>query len=312
MTAKLNSRKNDFRFVSLFSGIGGFDLGLENSGMRCILQCEKDKSCQLLLGREWMDIERIDDVKKIKRIETDLICGGFPCQDLSIAGRRKGFDGERSGLWRHFARIIGTSLPRWVLIENVPGLLSSKGGQDFQTLLKSLVTFGYCVAWRIFDSKYFGVPQQRRRVFIVGSLGNGRSAEVLFESQGLFGDSKKGKEIRKENSRVIGEGSASNHKKIPVAFTASSQSNGYAWERPYYPTLDAHIPSDTSNLQKGIRIGSRLRRLTPLECERLQGFPDNYTKGFSDNTRRKMLGNAVTIPVSTWIGLRIMKYENKK
>ena len=115
-------------FGSLFTGIGGFDLGFERAGMKCEWQCEIDKDCQTVLQAHWKDVALYDDVRKITGYTTtavDLICGGFPCQDVSIAGKRKGLVGERSGLWFIFAEIIEELKPRWIVIENVPGLLSS-------------------------------------------------------------------------------------------------------------------------------------------------------------------------------------------
>lgn len=174
-----------FRFGSLFAGIGGIDLGLERAGMQCAWQVEIDKHCREVLGRHWPNVTKMEDVCNVGKSEpVDLICGGFPCQDLSVAGKRKGLAGERSGLWFEFHRIIESNKPGWVVIENVPGLLSSNGGADFAVLLQGLVQLGYGVCWRVFDSQYFGVAQRRRRVFIVGHLGDGRAAEVLFEREG--------------------------------------------------------------------------------------------------------------------------------
>lgn len=115
----------------------------------------------------------------------DILVGGFPCQDLSVAGKREGLAGKRSGLWYEFARIIDQLEPAWVVIENVPGLLSSESGLDFAIIISWLAKRGYGVSWRVLDSQYYGVAQRRRRVFIIGSFGNGRSAEILFESQSL-------------------------------------------------------------------------------------------------------------------------------
>lgn len=200
-------------FGSLFTGIGGFDLALENAGMICKWQVEKDQACLALLEKKWPNVRRLTDVKEagnatLERV--DLICGGFPCQDLSVAGKRAGLDGERSGLWFEFERIIEELEPRWVVIENVPGLLSSRGGADFAVILQGLVKLGYGVAWRVLDAQYFGVAQRRRRVFIVGSLGDGRSAQVLFESEGLFGDTptrrEEGEGVTAEASGSLGSG----------------------------------------------------------------------------------------------------------
>lgn len=183
--------------LSLFSGIGGFDLAMERAGINLVGMCEIDKHAQSVLRRHFPNVPLFDDVKNIganthERGTVDIICGGFPCQDLSIAGKRAGLAGERSGLWYEFARIIDELEPSWVVIENVPGLLSSNKGADFAVILQWLVERGYGVSWRILDAQYFGVPQRRRRVFIVGSFGNGSSSQVLFESEGLSRNPKKG------------------------------------------------------------------------------------------------------------------------
>jgi DNA (cytosine-5)-methyltransferase 1 len=195
------------RFASLFAGIGGFDLGFETAGMQCVAQVEIDKDCQRVLTKQWPNVKRFDDVSKIEKLEpVDLICGGFPCQDLSVAGKRAGLAGERSGLWFEFLRIIKSNLPRFVVIENVPGLHSSDRGNDFAVIVRGLVELGYCVAWRVLDAQYFGVAQRRRRVFIVGSLGNGSCAQILFESEGVSGDSAPRREARERVANAVTTG----------------------------------------------------------------------------------------------------------
>lgn len=192
------------KFGSLFSGIGGFDLGFERAGMRCAWQCEIDPKAREVL-RKHFDVEVFDDVRSVDHNAepVDLICGGFPCQDVSIAGRRAGLAGERSGLWFEFARAIDELSPRWVVIENVPGLLSSNRGADFDTIIRWLVQRGYGVAWRILDAQYFGVAQRRRRVFVVGCLGDGRAAEVLFEPGSLQGNYPQGRKTGKEIAHAL-------------------------------------------------------------------------------------------------------------
>ena len=176
------------KFGSLFTGVGGFDLGFERAGMVCAWQVEFDKNCQNILKKHWSETELFDDVRTVGKhnlAPVDVICGGFPCQDVSIAGKRAGLAGERSGLWSEFARIIDELEPKWVVIENVPGLLSSNRGRDFATVIRWLAERGYGVAWRILDSQYFGVAQRRCRVFIVGSFGSGSASEILFEREGV-------------------------------------------------------------------------------------------------------------------------------
>ena len=206
-------------FGSLFAGIGGFDLGFEQAGMTCLWQVEIDNQCNEVLVHHWSNVERLEDIQNVGRHNlrsVDLICGGFPCQDLSVAGKREGLSGERSGLWFEFHRVLEELRPRWAIIENVPGLLSSNGGRDFAVVLRGLAELRYGITWRVLDAQYFGVAQRRRRAFLVGSLGDGRSAEVLFESEGSAWDS--------PPSRETGQGIADNS--ISRALTGCKTATG--------------------------------------------------------------------------------------
>ena len=265
------------KFGSLFSGVGGFDLGFERAEMECVWQVEFDKACQSVLKKHFEKAELFDDVRTVGKHNlepVDVICGGFPCQDVSIAGKRAGLAGERSGLWSEFVRIIDELEPKWVVIENVPGLLSSNRGRDFATVIRWLAERGYGVAWRILDSQYFGVAQRRRRVFIVGSFGDGSAAEILFESENYI----KYAELEKPRTTV-----------------ASS--------------LRARGDGELHAGAKLIKTNGEIRFITPTECERLQGFPDGWTGGQADSHRYKQMGNAVTVNVAEWIGKRTMRGE---
>ena len=181
------------KVASLFSGIGGFDLGLERAGMEVVFQCENNRDCQKILDLHWPNIAGHHDIQSLHGsvlpAEIDLLVGGFPCQDLSVAGARAGLAGERSGLFFEFARLAEEVHPQFLLIENVPGLLSSHKGQDMGTVVGTLADLGYGWAYRVLDAQFFGVAQRRHRVFIVGCLGDARgAAEVLFESAGSTGD----------------------------------------------------------------------------------------------------------------------------
>lgn len=163
------------KYGSLFTGIGGFDLGFDEAGMECAWQVECDEDCRRLLERHWPNVKKYADVRLVTGKEdglpdkleyVDVICGGFPCQDLSVAGRRRGLDGKRSGLWFEFYRILTELLPRFAVIENVPGLMSSNDGQDIQIIIDSLTQIGYNVDIDIKDAQEFGVAQRRRRVFL--------------------------------------------------------------------------------------------------------------------------------------------------
>lgn len=160
---------------STFTGIGGADLGFEAAGFKIAWQCELDAWKRSVLAAHWPSIPIYEDIARLcvedwvdNPEPVDVMIGGFPCQDLSIAGKRKGFSGERSVLAFEFLRVAETLKPRWLVLENVPGLLSSNKGLDFQRLLSEVVASGYGgLAWRCLDARYFGVPQRRRRIFIV-------------------------------------------------------------------------------------------------------------------------------------------------
>lgn len=185
------------KFVSLFAGVGGFDLGLERAGLTCVGQVEIDKHARKVLEEHWPNVPKHDDVRTAKEWaneqglvgSVDVVCGGFPCQDLSVAGKRAGLAGERSGLFFDALAFATHVKAKTVILENVAGLLSSNAGRDFGTVLTELANAGYSnIEWRIFDSQFFGVPQRRRRVFIVASLGTESFKPILAERKGRAGD----------------------------------------------------------------------------------------------------------------------------
>lgn len=180
------------RVGSLFSGIEGFGLGFEQAGCEIVWQVEKEKFCRQVLARHWPKVKRFSDVRRVGAGNlqlVDCITAGVPCQDVSIAGKREGLAGKRTGLFYHFARILQELRPAWFVFENVPGLFSSNEGRDFAEVLRVLmVECGYGVSWRVLDSRYFNVAQRRERVFIVGRLGEPCPAEILFESSSGGGD----------------------------------------------------------------------------------------------------------------------------
>ena len=156
---------------SLFSGIGGFELGLERTGgFKTVWQCEKDEFCLKVLAKHWPDVKRFTDIKEMGIEENipyvDVICGGFPCQPVSCAGKRKGKEDKR-WLWPEFYRIVCQVKPRWVLVENVPGLLSADSGRLFAGILRDLASSGYDAEWNIVSAAGVGAPHLRKRVFVV-------------------------------------------------------------------------------------------------------------------------------------------------
>lgn len=184
--------------VSLFAGVGGFDLAMQRQGVKVVASVEIDKNCNKVLAQHFPNTKQFNDITEVKGSDLieagftpdrGIITGGFPCQDLSVAGKRAGLAGARSGLFWEAARIVEETQSNWFIIENVPGLLTSNSGADFGVVIGTMADLGYGVAWRVLDAQYFGVPQRRRRVFIVGKRDpNSTSAgEVLFKSQGSRG-----------------------------------------------------------------------------------------------------------------------------
>lgn len=293
------------KVASFFSGIGGFDLGFENVGMDVVFQCEINKFCREILKKRWPNIplaENINNLKPEDIPESELWCGGFPCQDLSLAnqGKRKGLKGERSGLFFKFAELIAAKTPRWVVIENVPGLLNSASGKDFQILVQTLDELGYGVSWRILDAKYFGTPQRRRRVFIIGSFGTLLSAKVLFEQGETYIVKNAGlgkwqvaaggfqKYARETDTYSI------QHASIGRKHTAGPQAKGYRNDGETY-TLDSRGGADAVF---STNYAFRVREITGIS-RRLDG------------NRYRAIGNAVAVPVVEWIGKRIMSIDKQ-
>jgi DNA (cytosine-5)-methyltransferase 1 len=412
------------KYGSVCSGVEAATVAWHGLGWEPQWFSEIDKFPSAVLAHHYPNVPNLGDMSKFKEWNDDpidLLVGGTPCQSFSVAGLRKGLDDPRGNLMLTYVAIAARYKPRWLVWENVPGVLSSNRGRDFGTLLAALGKIGYGFAYRVLDAQYFGVAQRRRRVFVVGYLGDWRrAAAVLFERESMSGHPAPSREARQETTGYTSGSFGSYHQGVgtvraaggdlgggsetlvtaqktvntitasygmggpdfetkplvygkstnrmrgfgdyiddetasalkardykdatdliafpaemsgtqaastpevspslsvghttAVAFTASEMSNSYAWERDVYPTLNAQIPNDTSNIQYGIRQDMRVRRLTPIECERLQGFPDDYTRipwrnktpeNCPDGPRYKAMGNSMAVPVMRWIGERI-------
>ena len=431
--------------VSLFAGIGGFDLALERNGIEVVASVEWDKHAQSVLKNRFPNSQIYGDIQEVTGEQlinagfdprNGIITGGFPCQDLSVAGKRAGLAGNRSGLFWEICRLLDETKTQYFILENVPGLLSSSNGADMGVVISALAQRGYGLAYRVLDAQHFGVPQRRRRVFIVGSLGDngGTPAEILSIAEGRAGYLEAGGKSRKSSATAstgspttVGTLLARDHKGIDqisveenklvlfdqvvpfspsnfanysenddvsatlragggdlgggsetllvfdphrsdgvrlqgetvntltsmmgtggnnvplVAYpmhgamvgrkeTAGPNGSGFLDENDPSYTLTAssqarhgvviafdsynHTTSDTNQtLRAGTDLdkqgtvlqNSMVRRLTPLECERLQGFPDHWTEGQTDGHRYKQLGNAVAVPVVSWIIERLVK-----
>ncbi len=280
--------------------------------MQVVFQSEINEFSRNVLQKHWPEVPLWGDINQIRASnipEADLWCGGFPCQDLSLAnqGKRLGLEGERSGLFYRFADLVSERRPRWVVLENVPGLLNSANGADFRAVISTLDQLGYGVSWRIFDAKYFGTPQRRRRVFLVASLGNLLSAGVLFEpgTNSLAAEPS----LRPRQAATSGLGSGlpdSNtnadttnadtyviqHASIGRKHTAGPQAKGYRNDGEAY-TLDSRGSSDAVCAPNA---PYRIREVAGLSTQ-------------LDGHRYRAVGNAVAVPVIEWIGHRIMGIE---
>jgi DNA (cytosine-5)-methyltransferase 1 len=290
------------RLNSFFAGVGGFDLAFQRCGIEPSFYCENNDFCRSVLRRHWPDSADASDILKLKPEDVpkaEVWTAGFPCQDLSLArtphGARSGLDGASSGLFFAFLKIIAIHKPTVILLENVTGLLSSHAGKDFQKVVGSLTELGYGVAWRVLNARYFGTPQSRPRIFICAWLNSPeKAAKSLFEEKSppRLEDERKG--FLEESKCPI---SGISVPQVSFCISATSgRHTGLDWARSYITYPDA------------------VRRLTPTECERLQGLPDGWTLPDSDYKQPargiealqyRAIGNAVCVPVAEWIAKRI-------
>jgi len=383
------------RYVELFAGVGGFRLGIQkaNKKAKCVYANEFDKYAAQTYDKNFgghIDQRDITTVPATDIPAHDLICAGFPCQAFSVAGKRRGFEETRGTLFFDICRIARHHRTPYLFLENVKGLLNHDGGATFHTILKSLDELGYDCQWEVLNSKDFGVPQNRERVFIIGHF-RGRPRPEVFP----LGSTDEAIDGHKSVPKVIARGGLQNHagemiEQSPALTEAMGKGGGqiarlnnptHSSDRVYgadgvSPTINTmqgggrqpfvNTPEatkkgyaeatvgDSINLSapnsktrrgrvgKGIaqtvdtearqavvsrtvrsggnksphgsrhnwdsyQVGQSIRRLTPIECERLQGFPDNWASGVSDTQRYKQMGNALTVPVVEAITLQWLR-----
>lgn len=359
---------------SLFDGIGGWQIAATRNDIKPIWSSEIEKLPLVVTAKRFPNTKQLGDITKIdgsKITPVDIITMGSPCQNLSIAGNRKGLKGEQSSLFMHGIRIIREMqkategrCPRFVVWENVPGAFTSNKGLDFKTVLEEIteaeipiprsgkwatagmVRSGKCdVAWRVLDAQYWGVPQRRKRIFLVADFAAAKRCadKILFESKGVYGDitqkredGKMGTEgvktstyktvtaydmthasdvIRQYKNNIIGTlqarmGTVGNQ--IPIIHTYAT--TGY--HGVISDSKGATLKSCGGNLGGGSEnyvSNGFIRKLTPLECERLQGLPDNWTfiddKSCSDSARYKAIGNGMAQPCADFVMRNIKKWS---
>lgn len=266
--------------LDLFSGIGGFSLGLERAGMKTIAFCEIDPFCRKVLKKHWPDVPIHEDVTKLKGRDidgpVDVICGGFPCQDISFAGQGAGLAGERSGLWREFARLIGEIRPRYVIVENVSALLSRGLGD----LLGDLATLGYDAEWHCIPACYVGADHIRDRVWIIANNHSDRSR--LDVQRGNCGQAQMGKNA----SDVVCAG-------LPLRQHTGATGEDAGTIRSW---LGLTISVETN-------FPHRKQSHKPIVGRDVHGVPNRVD-------RIRALGNAVVPQIPEMIGRAIMHKEN--
>ena len=286
------------KFLSVCSGIEAASVAWNPLGWKAVAFSEIEPFPCAVLKHHYPDTPNWGDMTKFKdwpNVPIDLLCGGTPCQSFSVAGLRKGLDDPRGNLMLTFGAIAAKYRPKWLVWENVPGVLSSNGGADFGAFLGMLGQLGYGFAYRIHDAQYFGVAQRRRRVFVVGCLGDWRSAAaVLFERHSLQGHPAPS---RKTGQEIVGTFGA-----------RTTAGGGFGGD---FETTGGLRAVETHGQGKPAHEGMQVRRLTVEECEFLQGFPRGYSaipwrkKPAADGNRYKALGNSWAVPNITWIGRRI-------
>jgi DNA (cytosine-5)-methyltransferase 1 len=397
-------------YLSVCSGIEAATVAWKPLGWNAVAFSEIERFPNMVLNHHYPDVPNLGDMNDFRQwpeAEFDVLVGGTPCQSFSVAGLRQGLADPRGNLALVYLAVAERYRPVWLVWENVPGVLSADEGRAFGAFIGAMVELGYGAAWRVLDAQYFGVPQRRRRVFVVGYLGDWRRAtEVLFESASLRRNPPPSREAREGIANAIterpdrGGGNSEGQRLIPIAptiycpevspamkardhkgpssdgdgdgdglpliahslradgFDASEDGTGRGtplvafaqtqrdevrimdkagalaaepgakqqtyvayetgpgfWQHGQQTgTLRAEGENRPSRPSNVVQTGMAVRRLTPLECERLQGFPDGYTgiPGASDSGRYKALGNSMAVPVMRWIGERVTDQIGKE
>lgn len=323
------------RYLSLFSGIEAATVAWESLGFEPVAFAEIDKHASALLAEKYPnvpnlgDVTRItqDDLKKLDRI--DLVVFGSPCQDLSVAGKKLGLEGARSGLFRTAINIIdwarGINGCRFALWENVPGALSTHCGADFAEVVGALSgcpditvpSHGWgkegaalgakgLVEWCVLDAQWFGLAQRRKRLFVIADFGNWHDRPpILLERESVRGSTAPSRSSQQNRTEcptsVVVSPSLSSE---PITFDTSGSFYSFSTGNLCGTLTASKIKAVAYELNPPAAV---IRNLTPLECERLQGFPDGYTCSLSMTQRYKALGNSIAVPVLRWIGINLLQ-----
>jgi len=293
-------------FIDLFAGIGGMRLAFESKGGKCVFSSEWDKQAQETYLYNFGE-RPAGDITKIKEEEIpkhDVLLAGFPCQSFSIAGDRKGFEDVRGTLFFEVARILKSHRPSAFLLENVKGLLNHNKGETFQVIIRTLKELDYNVSWEVLNAIDYGVPQTRERIYIVG-FDNRKIRNIDFSFPIETGPVIKVEDLL---DRIVPELFYYDRFAMYEQLKKEMVKEGviYQWRRKYVrenksnacPTLTANMGIGGHNVPL-VKIGNRIRKLTPLECLRFQGFPENYKlpEFLSNACLYKQIGNSVVVPI---------------
>lgn len=292
------------KFASFFAGIGGFDLGFQQAGMTPSFHCEIDPYCQTILKRHWPEVPLHDDITTITEgtiPEVDLWAAGWPCQDLSHANsKREGLSGSRSGLFHHFTELARQATPRWIVMENVSGLLSADGGEALETVVDELEKIGYLGVWFSCNTLSAGLPHNRERVFLIGSYKSERAYH--FYSDG-------GELLRSDTPRASSGARGKTRPDIQEEFISDTPllvqrrgGFGYTKARSHSPTIRAQTGGHQGgHTDRPILCGQKLNLDRMRETD---GFPRRL-----DGRRGRFIGNAVSPPIAKFIGRKILAIE---
>lgn len=292
--------------LGLFSGIGGFELGLQRAGFDISALCEIEEPCIRVLNKNFPNIPIITDVKNIRLTggEYDIMCGGFPCSDVSIASKTKtGIRGERSGIWSEYHRLISEGKPKYAIIENVSALL----GRGLEVVLHDLAEIGYDACWTTLDSKFFGTPQRRRRVYIVGIRDGIPANTDIFEFAERNTTEHKQK-VASFNNSFEWDFTKKPGVKYPFAYFTRQRSDEFACTG-LSSTLTKRDYKDFTDIVLQDNI---LRRVTPTERLLLQTFPTDWVDGCNLSESDKFKFNGMTVNVIEYIGKCIMEFDNER
>jgi len=290
------------RVASFFAGIGGFDLGFERAGMQVVFQCEIDPLCQRVLKRHWPEVPLHADITTLRAADvpgTDLWCAGWPCQDLSAANsQREGLDGARSGLFHHLANLLEVAQPAWIVLENVPGLLSSDEGAALERVIERLEGVGYLGGWFSANTLDAGLPQDRERVFFVASFRSNRAYQFFIDGGELSRDFAPRKPEQTKAGREVRHSDGPN---APLVVQRRG-GFGYTMAKSICPTIRAQTGKHQGgHSDRPILVGQK------LDLGRMR--ETHGVSGRLDGRRGRLIGNSVSPTLAEWVARRIVDIE---